>query len=202
MGAGAGLLDEGDAHGIALAVRRLRPCVGEVDHLPGRGHAAKAGVGAGTNERLAPPRFGKGRRRAIERTEPKAVAFGTPEDAELRLADAGRVRQHGVEHRLELAGRARYDAQHVGGRGLLLQRLTQLVEQPHVLDGDDGLAGEAPDQLDLLVGERPHLLAEDADRADQLVVLEHRHDQKGTAAGELHLAHEQRIAVDIGLLLW
>ena len=33
------------------------------------------------------------------------------------------------------------------------------------------------DQLDLLVGERPHLLAIDADRADQLVVLEHRHQQ-------------------------
>ena len=39
----------------------------------------------------------------------------------------------------------------------------QLVEQPGVLDGDDGLAGEILDQLDLLVGERPHLLAIDDD---------------------------------------
>ena len=30
----------------------------------------------------------------------------------------------------------------------------QLVEQPCVLDGDDGLRGEVLDQLDLLVGER------------------------------------------------
>ena len=30
----------------------------------------------------------------------------------------------------------------------------QLVEQPRVLDGDDGLIGEGADQLDLLVGER------------------------------------------------
>ena len=54
------------------------------------------------------------------------------------------------------------DLQHLGRRGLLLQRfgqvvctLAQLVEQPRVLDGDDRLRGEVPDQLDLLVGERP-----------------------------------------------
>ena len=35
------------------------------------------------------------------------------------------------------------------------------------------------DQLDLLVGERPDLLAVDRDRADQLVLLEHRHDEHG-----------------------
>ena len=52
----------------------------------------------------------------------------------------------------------------------------QLVEQPRVLDGDHGLGGEILDQLDLLVGEREHLLPVDADDADQLVVLEHRHE--------------------------
>jgi hypothetical protein len=30
----------------------------------------------------------------------------------------------------------------VGGGGLLLQRFAQLVEQPGVFDGDDGLVGE------------------------------------------------------------
>ena len=55
------------------------------------------------------------------------------------------------------------------------ERFAQLVEQPGVLDGDDGLVGEVREQLDLLVGERPHLLTVDVDRADQLVVLEHRH---------------------------
>ena len=60
--------------------------------------------------------------------------------------------------------------QHLRGRGLLLQRLAQivgalaqLVEQPRVLDGDDGLGGEVLYQLDLLVGERPHLLAVDGE---------------------------------------
>ena len=56
--------------------------------------------------------------------------------------------------------------QDVGGRGLLLQRLrevvsalTQFVEQPRILDGDDGLRGEVRDKLDLLVGEQTHFLA-------------------------------------------
>ena len=46
--------------------------------------------------------------------------------------------------------------EHLGGRGLLFQRLGQfagarlhLLEQPRVLDGDDGLVGEGFDQLDL-----------------------------------------------------
>ena len=59
-------------------------------------------------------------------------------------------------------------------RGLLLQRLgqlavrcLQLVEQPRVLDRDDGLVGERLHQLDLLVGERPHFLAVDGDHADR-----------------------------------
>ena len=47
----------------------------------------------------------------------------------------------------------------------------QLVEQAGVLDGDHGLAGEVRDQLDLLVGERPDLLAIDGDGADQLLSL-------------------------------
>ena len=41
------------------------------------------------------------------------------------------------------------------------------------------------DQLDLLVGERAHLLAVDDDRADQLVVLEHRHGEQRSSAGKL-----------------
>ncbi len=50
---------------------------------------------------------------------------------------------------------------YVGGGGLLLQQLLQvvgarlhLVEQTHVLDRDHRLVGEGGDQLDLLIGER------------------------------------------------
>src|SRR5262245_9256173 len=45
------------------------------------------------------------------------------EVAEPGLANAHCIGQHGLEHRLKLAGRAGDDLQHLGGRGLLLQRL-------------------------------------------------------------------------------
>ena len=43
--------------------------------------------------------------------------------------------------------------QHLGRCGLLLQRRSQLIEQPRVLNGDDGLVGEVWAEFDLLVGE-------------------------------------------------
>ena len=51
------------------------------------------------------------------------------------------------------------DPQHLGGGGLLLQRLSEIVgalaqfiEQPRVLDGNYRLIGEVLDQRYLLVG--------------------------------------------------
>ena len=75
-------------------------------------------------------------------------------------------------------------------RRLLLQRfgevggaLAQLAKQPRVLDGDDRLGGEILHQRDLLVGERQHDLAIDAEHADKVVFLEQRHDEKRACAG-------------------
>ena len=58
--------------------------------------------------------------------------------------------------------------------------------------------GEILDQLDLLVGERPDLLAVDGDDADQLVVLEHRHDEQCADAGDVDTSARQSIAGKIG----
>ena len=55
-------------------------------------------------------------------------------------------------------------------------------------------------QLDLLVGERPHLLAVDGDDADQLVVLEHRNDKQRSGAAESLTSVARRIAIDVGLI--
>ena len=51
--------------------------------------------------------------------------------------------------------------EHLAGRGLIFEGCLKLalarllrLEQPRVLDGDDGLVGEGLDKLDLLVGER------------------------------------------------
>src|SRR5215831_7125075 len=47
--------------------------------------------------------------------------------AELGLADAGRIFEHRLEHRLQLAGRTADDLKDLGRRGLLLQRLGELL---------------------------------------------------------------------------
>ena len=85
----------------------------------------------------------------------------------------------GVEGRLRVGRRVTDDLENFRRRRLLLQRfaqviraLTQLIEQPRILDGDNGLRGEVLDQLDLLLVERPHLLAIDRDRADQLAFFQ------------------------------
>jgi hypothetical protein len=48
---------------------------------------------------------------------------------ELGFTDAHRVRQHGLEHGLQLAGRTRDNPQHLRGGRLLLQRLGELLFQ-------------------------------------------------------------------------
>ena len=58
--------------------------------------------------------------------------------------------------------------------GEIVGALAQFVEQPHVLDGDDGLGGEGLEQLDLLVGNGPHFRPRRRSRADRSVLLEHR----------------------------
>ena len=50
---------------------------------------------------------------------------------------------------------------HLGGRGLLLQSLAGLGDEPRVFHCDDCLRGEILQQRDLLVGERAHLATED-----------------------------------------
>src|SRR5262245_39680067 len=78
------------------------------------------------------------------------------------------------------------DLEHVGRRGLLLQRFPQLIEQPRVLDGDDGLSGEILHQLDLLVGEQADILAIDGNSANQIIHLEHRHQDERACPRELY----------------
>ena len=67
----------------------------------------------------------------------------------------------GVEHRLHVGRRAADDAEHLGGRGLMLQGLAQFcvalldfLEQSDILDRDHGLVGERFEQGDLLIRKR------------------------------------------------
>ena len=77
--------------------------------------------------------------------------------AEGGLAQSHRLFQHRVEHRRQIAGRGVDHLQHLGGRGLLLQRLALLGQQPRVLHRDHRLGGEVFQQGNLLVGKRAGL---------------------------------------------
>src|SRR5215470_617861 len=55
------------------------------------------------------------------------------EVAEPSLANAHCIGQHGLEHRLKLAGRTADDLQHLRRRRLLLQRLDELLFQVGVV---------------------------------------------------------------------
>ena len=59
-------------------------------------------------------------------------------------------------------------------------------------------AAKFVDQLDLLVGERPHLLAIDAERADKRVFLDHGHNDGGACAANVGGRHAPRIFFLVG----
>ena len=69
--------------------------------------------------------------------------------------------------------------------GKVVGPLTQLVEQPCILDGDDSLCCEVLEQLDLLIGKWAHLLAVNDDRPNEFAFLEHRDCYIGPCTAEL-----------------
>src|SRR5262249_46025592 len=95
---------------------------------------------------------------SVARDKTVAALLGPPNVRHFCVAQPRRRLDQRVEHGLQVKGGAADDLEHVGGGGLLLERFAQLVEQARILDGDDGLAGEALYQLDLLVGKGTNLL--------------------------------------------
>jgi len=112
----------------------------------------------------------------------------------IRLAAAsGKQRQFGVaqprrsfgqrvEHRLQIKGRAADDLQHFARRGLVFERFfevararVQFIEQPDILDRDDGLVGEGLQEIDLRLRKRRDVTALDVDCPDRDAVAQHWH---------------------------
>ena len=100
--------------------------------------------------------FCEGGRRIVCGNKMPGFAVPAVDVSKMRVADTNSLFQHGGEDRLKIARRARDNLQNVRCSCLLLKRfrevccafgevrcaLTQFVEQPRVLDGDDGLGGE------------------------------------------------------------
>ena len=123
--------------------------------------------------------FGKSGGYASKSNGPETLAIVSVERAERRSAQSHRVFQHRIEHRRQIAGRSVDHLQHLGGRGLLLQRLALLGHQPCVLDRDHRLIGEGADEFDLPVGERLDPLAREHDDPDHLTFAQQRHAERG-----------------------
>ena len=127
------------------------------------------------------------RRRRVSRdvaTGRKSLAIVGAKLAERSAAQPHRLFQHRVEHRRQIAGRGVDHLQHLGGRGLLLQRLALLGQQPRVLDRDHRLIGEGADEFDLPVGERLDPLAREHDDPDRLALAQQRHAKRGPLLAE------------------
>src|SRR6185503_5696540 len=97
--------------------------------------------------------------RIMERNAPKGAVLEKIQGTEPGLTDLRGVLKDRLEHRLQATWRRADHLEHIGGRGLLLERFPELVEQPRVLDCDNGLRGEILHQLDLLLSKRQHLFA-------------------------------------------
>ena len=80
---------------------------------------------------------------------PGLFAIKSGQDAIAGSRQRQRFLQDRIEHRSQLARVGIDHRQHLGHRGLAVQRRAQLGEQAHVLDGDDGLGGEGFEQRDL-----------------------------------------------------
>src|SRR5262245_2660670 len=57
----------------------------------------------------------------------------------------------GIKYWLDACGRAADDPQDISSGGLAAHSRLGLIEQPRVLDGDDGLVGEGLEQLDVVL---------------------------------------------------
>src|SRR6266567_1028347 len=116
------------------------------------------------------------------------------------IAEPHGARRDRIEDWLEIRLRPADHAQDFTRRRLLLQRLgqvavafLQLLEEAHILDGDDGLVRECLEQLDLRIAERDCLHANDVDGADRLVAAQHWDRKYAVVADRLGPRGEVRV---------
>src|SRR5262249_15473583 len=168
----------------------------DVDDPAFEGNAAGDSPTAWRNRHILEECLVLGRESKVGR-QPIDLPFATQNQGHFGVAEMRGGLDERVENGLQLGNRAADDLEHVGGGGLLLQRFPQLVEQARILDRDHRLGSEVRHQLNLLGSERPHLLAVDANRAEQDIFLEHRHAEHRPSAREIGESDDPWIAFEI-----
>ena len=171
------------AGGEGDRVIRLGEHVYDFFGLPGQNGSARHGPTVGRRKRMRLQILLQRRRSLRPRYPPIAenLAVAHAKRAGGRAAEIDGGGDEGLEDRVEIEGRAADDFEHVGGGGLLGERFFEiararlhLVEQPRVLDGDDGLIGEGLQDRQFVGAERLQDVAKHDHGADGAVVLTQR----------------------------
>ena len=129
---------------------------------------------------------------AVARHKGVNLSLRTMDGYAVGTAKSRRRLDKGIEHGLQIEGRAADHLEHVGGSGLLLQRFreivgasAQLVEQAGVLDGDHRLIGKALEQRDLFLVKRLDLRASNSNDPDGNPFTQQWGGEYGPNAGNL-----------------
>jgi hypothetical protein len=130
------------------------------------------------------------------------LAFPAVDISECGVADADGFLQHGLKNGLQITRRAADDLQHLRCGGLLLKGLAQFIQEPRVLDGDNGLSGEILDKSDLPVGKRKYPRASQHDHSNDLALAFEGHAENGAESPRLLPLGESifRVSFHIGNL--
>src|SRR5262245_41607371 len=170
-------IDCGDKYGLALDIGRLLGDIGDMNRLSGLSNSPQSGL-CTRSLRSALPKIGECRRDSEHSGGSPCAIIVAKQHTKSGAANLHRILQHRPEYRFKLPGRTADDLEHVSCRSLLLQRLAKFTQKPRICDRNHSLRGEAFNQFNLPVGERPHFLTINADGADQLVFLEHGNEQQ------------------------
>src|ERR1700730_10014356 len=127
----------GNTQCITRSVSLLGPDILDMDQTFPAEQTAKTVLRCRVNR--LPQIFREGGGHTAERDGLENLAVIGHQDAKTGLAKNRRLFQDCVEDRREIAGRGVDYLQYLGGRGLLLQRLALLDEEPRILDCDDRL---------------------------------------------------------------
>ncbi len=119
-------------------------------------------------------------RQATGRNRPEMFTVEHHQRTLGRATEVVRLLENRVEHRRQIAGRGVDHLQHLGGCGLLIQRLTLLGQQPGILDRDHRLVGEGGNKFDLTVGERLNRCRESWMSSDGFAAPQQRHAERGS----------------------
>jgi hypothetical protein len=114
------------------------------------------------------------------------ITFESKDNGIVSSAQTRRALRYRLEHGPNVGRRLTYHTQDIAGRGLLVERFSevviprlQLLEQPHILDGDHRLVGEGLEERNLLVREGAYLLTSDQDPPNSYALTEQWYREHG-----------------------